>query len=702
MPDAVWVDILKQAGYPQDVVVLDFETYFDTEYSLKKISTIEFVMDPRFEMLGLARLIIPGKAPFSPIDAWFFHDAGNTLRWLQGQYGDNLERCTVIVMNAWFDCSILARHYDIFPPYIVDVLGLARHIDPRRKNKLAVLAERYDLPAKGDTDQFKGYGWDMRLGPPTVAIIPGEINKTFTRKKQQPKINVRWIGNKAYQVIERQGMNQKMRGDLAKYACNDAELEFQVFRILLPQLSRPTFELRLLQHSIELFTKPIIGVDFEAGKKLAVAMVAKVDEVAVQVGATRKQLGGEGSFKTLLQEALGNEPVPMKQGKTKMLLAVAKGDTGREYLEKHPIKRVRDLISARAAIKSWPLHAARVNRIMTQAHAAGGLLPMPLAYCKAHTGRWAGGEKINPHNLAKRSLESLIRQVQQLFIAPPGYVLVCTDASQIEARVLAWIAGQWDLITAFAAGEPIYCNFASGVLGRKVRKARADDPPAMAAFFTKDRNLGKMGVLGCGYGMGATRFQIQIKQQYGVDINYLTAERAVKYYRTTYPMIPRFWRDIEYAFKYVTKYPHETRTMSRGLQFCNEDDCTIITLPCGRRLHYLKARVAVDGGHEQIWWPNPQKPGTITNAWGGLICENVVQAMSRDILAEAIFLSEAAGKKIGLRIGLHCHDELVGVVRKQHGEAALRMQLDALRTCPNWAPRLPLDAEGTIMERYGT
>ena len=141
--------------------------------------------------------------------------------------------------------------------------------------------------------------------------------------------------------------------------------------------------------------------------------------------------------------------------------------------------------------------------------------------------------------------------------------------------------------------------------------------------------------------------------------------------------------------------------MDRGLVFHNEDDCTIITLPCGRRLYYPKARVSTDGRYEQIWWPNLMKPGSVTYAWGGFLTENIVQALSRDILAEAIFLSESMGRHIGLRIGLHCHDEIIGVVREEYAKETLQIQLKALSTSPNWAPKLPLDAEGEICERYG-
>ncbi len=669
--DTAWIDVLKDAGYPIDVVVLDWETYFSKDYSLKKMSTVEYIEDDRFEELGVAVLLRSGDRPGAEPEAVFWPDVFGEIAWLQSQYGKNLERCTVTWHNGRFDGTILCRKYGILPPYSIDTLDLASHINCRVKNSLAALCERYGLPAKGDTMQFEGLHWDRGRGSGPPA---------FGRK---------------YMTTEQQAA-------MGAYARNDAEQQWSVFKLLLPQLSRPAFELAVMHQTHMLYWEPCLGIDFEAAEQLSEDMDAEIDKGADRVGHTRKDLSGDISFVSLLDEALGDEPVPMKQGAvTKSnpsgkIPALAKTDAALLELKKHPSQRVRDLIAARQGIRSWPLHIKRINKIVAQARAAGGLIRVPLHYHLAHTGRWTGGEKINLQNLSARNPDPLMQRIRQIIIAPPGMKLVVADASQIEARVLAWIAGQWDLIKAFANNEQIYCRFASEVLGKPVRKARETDPPPVAKWLKTQRSLGKVGVLGCGYGMGWERCLDYAKNTYGVALTASMAHAIVDHYRDTNRKITKFWRDIEQAFKFVTRYPGQHCDLDRGLHFRNEDDCTTITLPCGRDLQYPEARVTGTGYNEQIKVYN-HKEHKWTYVWGGYLTENVVQAMSRDLLAGAMLDLETQG----IKIGLHVHDEIIAVAAEAEAESTLSAMLSALCAPVDWAQGLPLEAEGRICERYG-
>ncbi|MCX7429391.1 MAG: DNA polymerase [Planctomycetia bacterium] len=676
---------------PADVVVLDMETYFDSTYcmgrSARALSTIEYVMDPRFEVLGMGRLTRPAGLAHSPAQASFWHDAAGDLKWLQSKYGWNLDRCTVVAQNAAYDGLILTKRFGIMPLHVVDILGLARHLDPGQSNSLASLCKRWGLPDKGDTMQFSGYGWDERLGPPCVD------RNVFTKNKK-PKVKVPRVyltgsfGNGGtYREIVRKGMDEPMRKALAAYCCNDVEREWDLFQILLPLLSNPTTELRLMRHTLGLFWDPIIEVDFAEGTRLAEAMEAKTVEAAASVGHTPEELRKD-TFVDLLVEA--GARVPMKPGTNGPIPALAKDDDGLALLKEHPNERVRDLVLARAAVKSWPLHSARVRRIMAQARANGGLLPVPLKYCGAHTGRWSGGERINLQNLSSRSVEELINQIRWLLVPPAGHVLAIADASQIEARILAYLAGQWDLVEAFENNAPIYENFAASILGIPVTKKM------------KERALGKVGVLGCGYGMGPDRCEEYARNTYHVEnMTFELAKRIVDHYRRTNPAICRFWGQVERAFKLTTKYG-ETRHLDRGLRFFREgEDTTTIRLPNNRCLRYAGARVKGSGRDEQIAYPDTQKPGAWTWTWGGGLVENIVQAVARDVLAEAMLLVEDWGQDIGLRIGHHVHDEMIGVVREEHGDRALELEIAALSVRPNWLPGCPLAAEGTVARRYG-
>jgi len=673
-----WRAMLRDCGYPDNVVVLDFETYFDDEYTMKGggLSTIEYVMDQRFEVLGLAVLDVFENFPdYEQRSKFWVGEEGVTrvLKHLQDKYGEHLERATVVIQNATFDASILAHRYGIYPPHVIDTRGLAYNWDARRKHDLGSLAKDLKLPPKGDTQEFKGLTFRKRY------------TKSKSRKKG-PKLPIQVPTITDEQIVS-----------LSRYAANDAMREWEVFTVMLPRLSRPKVELRVMQHTLELFTKPVLMVDFEKGEGLIRLMEAEIDKVVTPTGHTREELSGDRSFWGLLDRALEaadeNPQVYYKPSKKGYILAEAKDDPERELLLKHKDPAVRALMQARIAIGSWPTHIKRVRKIMAQARALGGRLPIALKYCGAHTGRWSGGEGINLQNLGSKGHE-LVNAVREMLIAPPGHKLTIVDASQIEARVLAWIAGEEELVRKFANNEEIYCGFASKVLGWPVRKPRKEGGiPQIEARMKWARNsIGKIGVLGCGYGMGQTRIFEYADGEVDMD----TALKIRDTYRAENPNIVRFWGDIERAVLYTAKY-RKPCEMPRGLRFHSLPECdVVITLPCGRELYYHKVKIVPSecGETIEVWNSREHHWG---HTWGGSLCENVVQAMSRDILAEAILRLEARG----YHTAHHVHDEVVMCVPESQAEGALMAGIEELSRRPSWAPDCPLGAEGVVSDRYG-
>lgn len=289
----------------------------------------------------------------------------------------------------------------------------------------------------------------------------------------------------------------------------------------------------------------------------------------------------------------------------------------------------------------------------------------------------------------------LVLQIRGLFVAPPGKVLAIADASAIEARVLAGQAGQYDLVEKFRNGKEIYCGFASKVLGYPVRKPRKSGGiPAIEQRMGWARNsIGKVGILGCGYGMGAAK---AVDYAQGA-ITAEQAEKIVTTYRAENQAIVQFWKDIEKAFIYTAKYKRSTAL--RGLRFDSYPDVdVVITLPNGRELKYHSVRMSsgkfnnetaeVYNGMERKW----------EYTWGGALTENVIQAESRDILMEASI--RAADR--GIRTALRVHDELVAVVDADQGETALAIYIEELSRPPIWAPNFALAAEGKTSDRYGS
>ena len=290
---------------------------------------------------------------------------------------------------------------------------------------------------------------------------------------------------------------------------------------------------------------------------------------------------------------------------------------------------------------------------------------------------------------------SLKNGIRSCITAPPGHVLVVVDAAQIEARGVAKFAGQADLLRDFELGHDVYSVFAGEVLAVTVRKARKDDPPAVAKLLTARRALGKVGILGMGYGMGCDR-ALEYMETYpelgpkieSGEIDLMFCRRFVDHYRTRYAMVPRLWNNLENAFRATTKYGEPQELY--GLRLTRDGSTTVVRLPSGRCLFYPHASVSSENGREKIKYHWGK-------LWGGTLVENVVQSASRDVLGDAILWIEDNGP---WRVVLHVHDEVVLVVPKAEAEDALALTLKALRRRPAWAPDWPLDAEGQIMERY--
>lgn len=677
-----WKQVLIDAGYPVQPVVLDFETYFDIDFSLTKMSMIEYIMDKRFEILGVS--IHEQTQPFTECQPIFwsgghYNDQGQSevetvIAYLQRMYGQNLEGCTFIAHNAYYDAMILALKFDIRPPFIVDTIGLHRHLNARASHTLSEIAIEEGLSEKGDTKQFKHWTFRTRR-----AKVSGRSKK---RKipTLQPKITSERLAALSY------------------YANHDVELEWELFMRFLPRLSRPNFELPIMQHTINMWTTPRLAVDYEFGEQLATEMESQVDKLVKITGHTVGEIRGNLSFDALLTRVLAEvgEKPPYKPAKNKAgrILAIAKDDYERDLLLGHAHKPVRDLMAARVSTKSWPNHASRVRAIMAQCKATSDRLCVPLKYHGAHTGRWSGGEGINLQNLSARNPEPLINKVREIIVAPPGQCLVIADAAQIEARVLAWEAGQLDLCKRFADGEEIYALFASQVLGCPVRKPRKSDPGPVYKKHLWARNaVGKTGVLGCGYGMGPSKVMEYTKGQ----VDAVMAERIVDTYRRENDKIVEYWTDIENAFAISVKYGKEEQV--GHLRIFPEPGfphITVIELACGRWLRYYRPKVKGIGYHRTITVWNP-KLKTQGHIWGGHLTENIIQAMSRDILAEAILKMESLGWHQALTV----HDELIGVVPIKDGEQSLANAITCLSTSPDWAPDCPLAAEGVVSQRYG-
>jgi DNA polymerase len=304
-------------------------------------------------------------------------------------------------------------------------------------------------------------------------------------------------------------------------------------------------------------------------------------------------------------------------------------------------------------------------------------LPVPLRYYAAHTGRWGGDDKLNLQNLPRKS------PLKSAILAPPGYMMIDADSSQIEARTLAWLAEQDDLVAAFEAGEDVYKIMASAIYNKPI----ADISPA-------ERFVGKTTILGCGYGMGALKFQTQLKV-FKVYVELEECKRIIDTYRRTYPKITAFWKAASKALDYVRD--DQTFEFGRG-GILKVDGKKGILLPNGLYIKYPNIRqVQKDDGSAETVYDTKRGKATIPNRiYGGKVTENVCQALARIAIGDQM-LKIARKYKVVMTV----HDAIACVVPEDEAERAQEFVELCMKLRPEWAPDLPLNCEAGHGRSYG-
>ena len=602
-----------------NIITVDFESYYSADYGLKKYTTEEYIRDPQFEVIGVAVQVNDGEPK------WFSGDALSTYAFLQNYDWSN---SLALAHNAMFDGFILSNHFGIKPKGWLDTLSMGRALHGTEVGgSLAVLSSHYGLGVKGTE----------------------VVNALGLRREAFPADQLARYGD---------------------YCKNDVTLTWKLFNAMSGGF--PPTELRLIDLTIKMFTEPVLWLD-----------VVVLEEHLGRVKATKTQLLGaldkdslmsNPKFAELLREH-GVVP-PMKKSPTtgKQTYAFSKTDEEFKALLEHEEIDVQALVAARLGTKST-IEETRTERFI--GIAKRGALPVPLRYYAAHTGRWGGDDKVNLQNLPRKS------PLKYAIIPPEGYVILDSDSSQIEARTLAWLAGQNDLVQAFENGEDVYKIMASAIYGK------------LESEITKEeRFVGKTTILGAGYGMGAAKFQAQLKN-FGVDISLEEAKRIIDTYRLTYPKIVELWKDAGVALKAILQ--KQQTSLGRG-GLLSVQGADGIILPNGLRLKYPNLRLYEnEEGKTEIVYDTKKGKATIPNRiYGGKVIENVCQALARIIIGEQMLM---IAKKY--RVVMTVHDAIAIVVPKAEAEVAKEYVELCMRLRPQWALELPLNCEAGYGASYG-
>ena len=392
--------------------------------------------------------------------------------------------------------------------------------------------------------------------------------------------------------------------------------------------------------------------------------------------SVRVLLASNKKFAALLQ-LRGIDP-PMKVSPTtgKETLALAKTDEGFIALQEHEDPIVQQLCAVRLGTKST-IEESRIERFISIGERNKGFLPIPLKYYGAHTGRWSGQDGINMQNLPSRDKRK--KALKNAIVAPDGYYIVNCDSSQIEARVLAWWADQWDVTEQFAKGEDVYSTFASKIYGRPISKANP-----------VERFVGKTCILGLGYGTGAEKLRHTLKTSPpGADLPLATCKSYVDLYRDVNYKIVGLWRECDTALQ--SMMGKVKKPFNLGISDCVMVDLDGISLPNRLYIRYPNLRLNEEG---RMIYDSRRGP---VNIWGGAMVENVVQALARIIVGQQMISLRHKGYTPILTV----HDAAVCLVPKDNIEQALADITNIMSTPPQWATGLPVACEAKYGETYG-
>jgi DNA polymerase len=388
--------------------------------------------------------------------------------------------------------------------------------------------------------------------------------------------------------------------------------------------------------------------------------------------------------------SLSVEPPRKLSARTgKMAWAFAKTDENFKQLAEHPDPRVQALVGARLGTKTT-LEETRTERFIGISER--GPLPVPIKYYAAHTGRWGGDDKINLQNLPSRGNNA--GKLKHAIQAPEGYVVIDCDSSQIEARTVAWLAGQEDLLETFRK------NNEEKAAGVKTKDMKYDPYKTMAAsIYNKDvgditdaeRFVGKTTILGAGYGMGAKKFQVQLKT-FNVPIEEDEAQRIINVYRTTYDKIPALWKQGQKCIEAMVTGSAANYGVVDAVKFDARRQGFLLPSSLWQRYEGVRKTTTPDGNEEFVY---DTRNGAV-KIYGGKLTENICQAVARCVIAEQMV---KIGKKY--RVVLTVHDAVCCVAPEEEADEARAYVEECMRWRPDWAQTLPLNCESGVGKSYG-
>lgn len=627
------------------LVTLDFETFYGDDYTLSKLTTEAYVRDPRFETILCGFKVDGGPSYWLPAPA-----VEDELHRLE------LDQCGVVMHHAHFDALILSHHYGIKPKAIFDTLSLARALHGANgRLSLDKLAERYGIGKKGHE----------------VVLAKGKRLADFNASE-----------------LMRYGA----------YCANDVDLCHELFTRMAPRFTR--YELQIVDAVIRMFTEPVLVLDTPMLREYADELRSEKSTLLLQAGVQIEDVMSNDRFADML-ERLGVEP-PRKVSPTwlkkapgerpeeaPLTWAFAKSDPQMQALQEHPDERVQIVVEARLKNKTT-IAEKGAERLIGMG--SRGPATIYLKYSGASgTHRLSAGDKINWQAFKRGS------KLRRAVMAPIGHMCVVGDSSNIEARLLDWLAGQENMVQAYrdydaGIGPDIYCVMAEAIYKRKIVKKEHPD----------ERQQGKIAKLGLGFGMGHVAYRRSVRAQAKgpdgkpLDIGEAFAMFVVTTYRESHAHVVKLWRRCDHVLTVIARGELGVAVDPRGIVRTCEGG---LVLPGGLRILYpelKKERNEETGFDEWTFW-NGKTRETIH---GRKVTENIIQALARLVVFKQCYDTLRECRTEGRWVH-SVHDEGIYVAHAYDAPYVAKVLLRNLRTPPEWAPDLPLNGEVGFHRRYG-
>lgn len=649
------------------IIVCDFETRWSkADYTLTKMTTEEYIRDPRFKAFGMCIKDLNDDSPAvwvrgSEIPRWV-----SSIDW---------STTAVLAHNAQFDVAILEWVYDAHPVFIFDTLSMARALrGVEVGNSLMKLAQDFDLPPKGNavhsTDGLAEISWEVEM-------------------------------------------------ELADYCRHDVFLCEEIFKRLVKGF--PASELRLIDMTLKMYTQPKLILDQDMLMEAIRDEKEQRENVLARLGVDDAALASNPKFAAIL-DAMGCI-VPTKKSKTtgKTTLALAKNDALFQAMLNGEREDVALLCEARLAVKSTTerTRAQRFLDISTR-----GALPVPLSYYGAKSGRWTAskGSAINMQNL-KRHTEAKRSFLRDAIMAPDGYALVVGDLSQIEPRVLAWLSDYTEMLDIFRSGGDVYATFGSQMFNipgmtkytHPVHRQSAKSALLGAGYglgwasFASQLLTGFLGAAPMRYDktfakqLGVTGEYVESFMDYEENVKKLNeiphtctdaelivhavaAKKIIDIYRATAHPVASFWEMcaglLQSSLVAGKEFTYKCLTFRKGE----------IELPNGMKLLYPNLRGEKDDkGRIQYVYGDDA-----TKLYAGKITNNVTQAIARIVMTDGMLRVTKKYAVVGT-----VHDEQLVLVPEAEVEDATKWVWEQMIKEPKYMPGIPLNSDVGHAKRYG-